>query len=405
MKNILFVLSFLLSVSIGTAQVKVFSDGSIKAGLTSTTNLYGSTFEVRKDVNGRAGQTISNLNNSTLSRVGLDLTAGSSNDRFSINMFGQNYTGALNGIPLAGWGRFQSSFTASGFMFNAASPTQSLVFMTGNIERFRINAGGNVGVGYTTPAHKLHVNGDVVANNVSASSDKRLKKNISRLDYGLKEVLQLEPVKFQYNGKGQIEDTETMQYGLIAQDVQKIFPELVKSYEMTEYSTPLSKSIDNPSYRREDYASQAEYLLIRDSQIKFALINAVKEQHEIIEEQQNQIDYLKDQVTELFSLIENGEDVSSEKVSLENLDSKIYQNTPNPFNNNTNIEFVIPASVQTAKINFYNMNGAVIKSQTISTRGQGTLDLDANDLPSGTYSYALEVDGKVVKALKMVVLK
>jgi len=164
--------------------------------------------------------------------------------------------------------------------------------------------------------------------------------------------------------------------------------------------------LDDPTFNREDYASQAEYLLIRDSHIKFALINAVKEQQDMIDDQQDQIDDLKAQVSDLVDLIRNGENTSTEHGTIGDTDTPaIFQNNPNPFDNYTNIDFVIPETAQNVKINFYNINGAVINSQIINTRGKGNLNLEASDLPSGTYSYALEIDGKVVKTLKMVVAK
>uniref|UniRef100_UPI003F495F93 tail fiber domain-containing protein n=1 Tax=Psychroserpens mesophilus TaxID=325473 RepID=UPI003F495F93 len=55
-------------------------------------------------------------------------------------------------------------------------------------------------------------------------SDRRLKKDIEDLHYGLKELLVLQPK--QYNWKNR-KLTEYKSFGLIAQEVQKIMPELV----------------------------------------------------------------------------------------------------------------------------------------------------------------------------------
>jgi hypothetical protein len=58
------------------------------------------------------------------------------------------------------------------------------------------------------------------------TSDARDKKNIRDLDYGLKEVMQMHSVKF--NWKNSEEKIDKV--GLIAQELQKVIPEAVKDY-------------------------------------------------------------------------------------------------------------------------------------------------------------------------------
>lgn len=57
---------------------------------------------------------------------------------------------------------------------------------------------------------------------IHMESDRRLKQDIHSLDPVLSKVIQLRPVSYSWKGKGGETDL-----GLIAQDVQKIFPELV----------------------------------------------------------------------------------------------------------------------------------------------------------------------------------
>jgi hypothetical protein len=61
----------------------------------------------------------------------------------------------------------------------------------------------------------------------AAFSDRRLKEDIAPYLRGIEEVLQLEPVTFRYNGKGGLPADGTTHYGLIADDVAEIMPELV----------------------------------------------------------------------------------------------------------------------------------------------------------------------------------
>ena len=71
----------------------------------------------------------------------------------------------------------------------------------------------------------------------TAISDKRLKKNITPLQYGLKEVLALNPVM--YNMKTE-DDTKKKHIGLIAQEVKVVMDELVEDIDETKQSYGLS---------------------------------------------------------------------------------------------------------------------------------------------------------------------
>jgi Chaperone of endosialidase len=71
----------------------------------------------------------------------------------------------------------------------------------------------------------------------TAISDKRLKKNITPLQYGLKEVLALNPVM--YNMKTE-DDDKKKHIGLIAQEVKIVIDELVEDIDETKQSYGLS---------------------------------------------------------------------------------------------------------------------------------------------------------------------
>lgn len=93
---------------------------------------------------------------------------------------------------------------------------------------------GFVGVNQLNPSEWLHVNGnglfsgDVTANGTLLTSDRRLKKNIIPVENGLTTIQQLNPVF--YSKKASIDATnyDTQEYGFIAQELQKILPEIVQ---------------------------------------------------------------------------------------------------------------------------------------------------------------------------------
>lgn len=98
-------------------------------------------------------------------------------------------------------------------------------------------------------------------------SDYRLKDNIATLQYGLDEVLQLDAKIYTYKT-----DNNIKRMGFIAQDVQKIMPELV-------------------SKNKTD-----DYLNFKYMDLIAVLVNAVQEQQKVIEANQQQIEALTAQI-------------------------------------------------------------------------------------------------------------
>lgn len=91
--------------------------------------------------------------------------------------------------------------------------------------RMRIGTGGDVNL-TTLGTGLVYSNSGTLQS--SNPSDSRLKEDITDLQYGLNEILQLRPVS--YNWKN---DTinQGKQFGFIAQEVQDIMPDLVKEFE------------------------------------------------------------------------------------------------------------------------------------------------------------------------------
>lgn len=114
----------------------------------------------------------------------------------------------------------------------------------------------------------FHSYGDVVA---YASSDERLKDNIKLIDNPLSKILSLDSVEFDWNEKQ--ETYKGHDIGLIAQQVEKIAPELVST-------------------------RQNGYLAIKYDKLTSLLVGAIKEQQE-------QIKTLTDKVEDLTKKVES----------------------------------------------------------------------------------------------------
>ncbi|MFA6152642.1 MAG: hypothetical protein WC716_15060 [Chitinophagaceae bacterium] len=131
------------------------------------------------------------------------------------------------------------------------------------------------------------------------------------------------------------------------------------------------------------------------------LEESVKEQQLQIQSQQKQIDDLMAAVKTLTESKKN-EELTKIDIALSSNDAIVLnQNIPNPCDKYTYIGFSIPASVQSATINFSTMDGKMIKSISIKERGKGMINIQTTDLTSGIYLYTLIADGRQIDSKKM----
>jgi len=112
-------------------------------------------------------------------------------------------------------------------------------------------------------------------NGVVQTSDRRLKENITTLKYGLKELLQLTPVSYKWRqekvGKLFLAEADKREiFGLIAQEVEKIIPEVVYH----EALVPIKNS-EKGAYERKNY----EKLAMNYNELLPVVIKAKQEQH------------------------------------------------------------------------------------------------------------------------------
>jgi trimeric autotransporter adhesin len=234
----------------------------------------------------------------------------------------------------------------------------------------------NVGIGTSSPAYNLHVNGTAAkpgGGSWTVASDRRLKKNIRPFAEGLDEVNQIKPVWFEYNGKAGM-PTGRPYVGVIAQDMQKIAPHTISEF-----------TYDNGEGQVE------QYLDYDANALTYSLVNAVQELSAELTRLKEEIALLKKQIP--------GGGLS------EGSAAKLWQNAPNPYNATTAIRYYVPEEASDARITIISMTGQEVYSRQLTDKGDSQIEVSNQLLSSGTYIYQLVVDGKVVDKKKMVLSK
>lgn len=140
---------------------------------------------------------------------------------------------------------------------NIGSYDENLSLQTAGTTRITIlNANGNVGIGTTTPTYKLHVIGRFKSDGINETSDIRLKKNIQPIADALSKVLQMQGVTYEWNKEGM---EEGIQLGLIAQEVEKILPDIVdtdnEGFKSIQYSVMVALLIEAIKEQQTGYNS------------------------------------------------------------------------------------------------------------------------------------------------------
>lgn len=152
------------------------------------------------------------------------------------------------------------------------------------------------------------------------------------------------------------------------------------------------------------------------------VVPIVKGMQELNEEQENQAEVIAQLQAENNSLKAENEDIKRrlevlEKMLLENATpasvqsiggtsiaerAELKQNAPNPFSDNTVIQYYIPKHIQKAQLMLTNLNGQIVKTIDISSPGSGQVTLASNSLSAGAYLYTLILDGQIFETKTMV---
>ena len=160
-----------------------------------------------------------------------------------------------------------------------------------------------------------------------------------------------------------VAEREMKHIGVIAQEVEKVVPEVVRMIP--------------------DGTLSVEYYSIIG-----LLIEAIKEQ-------QNMID-------RYFQLPKNSfKNTGSNNTSDRENDSFLYQNAPNPFSQSTVIKYKVSSGVMESAVMIFDMQGTLLKTyKSLDTKGEITIF--GNEFKPGMYLYSLIVDGNEIDTKRMI---
>lgn len=218
---------------------------------------------------------------------------------------------------------------------------------------------------------------DVDGLSFNATSDARLKKDVTSIEGFAASLAALNPVSYRLTGLPVVGDEgeetapdDRLRYGFIAQEVREVFPELV------------SENADG--YLAIDYIGFIPML-----------VEAVKSLNAKVEEQRETIESLQ---MERAPRQTRGAGIDGTVVTKPSLS----QNRPNPFSVSTRIDCTLPETVSQAVMCVYDLQGKQVMKTEIEGRGATSVTIDGQALQPGMYIYALIADGEEIDSKRMI---
>ncbi len=386
----LFILSVLLVVPlIASAQLKVNSDGTACVGRTSSyTN---ATLSVGNGLNnsgiGKTGisSMIRTFSSSSTRNMGLFGMAQSATDHNAQTIGVMGYallgnSGRLFGIV----GGIKSGYSGAGVYGTTGTSIYGST-LTGAYAGYFLGA--------------TYVNGSLTATEVITPSDINLKENVvsvSEEESSLENLMEMNVIKYNYKPRAYTPMTEDEQslyedkeaaakaeelakqeiqrmaaqkhYGLSAQELQKIYPDLVRE-------------------------SQDGTLGVNYVELVPILIRS-------IQELKQELDAVKGSGARMTrSAYADGDDPNPAASG-----NVLYQNTPNPFKEQSTIRFRLADDARDAAICIFDLSGKMLRRLPV-TSGMTSVAVNGWELGEGLFLYSLVVGGREIDTKRMIITK
>jgi len=205
----------------------------------------------------------------------LDVQQNSSNNALgTVLRLKGNVTGTNDNTQIRFTGKTNGDLFTIGTDISTNNGTRNfqLFDLVAGSPRVTVDSSGNVGIGTAAPTQLLSVNGTAGkpgGGTWDVFSDERLKNIKGRYNSGLKALMQLQPLRYEYkpnNALGIKSEGEHIGFG--AQSLQKIIPEAVTR-------------------------DTSGYLMVKSDPILWTMLNAIKEQQKEIAELKAEVQKLR----------------------------------------------------------------------------------------------------------------
>ena len=219
--------------------------------------------------------------------------------------------------------------------------------------------------------YRLYVSGLVGATAFIAYSDKRLKKNINRIESPLDKISKIKGYTYEWTDNFRKKSAivlDEKQAGFVAQEIRDVLPEAVVENSDGLYG-------------------------VNYNAVMPLLLEGIKEQQKIISELKLEIAEFKSKFTQ-----------SSYVVQPQN-SKEYFQIIPNPVEQESKIIYKLDNSITKAMFIVYDLQGKMLKQMDLPKgTKEGQLPLNKNDLGKGMYILSLIINNDEAQSKRFLVL-
>ena len=393
MNKIYFTLLLMALPAAMFAQLKVSSSGNVSVCTTNTysfSNLYAGNGSIYNNTNtkigivGRASAVSSNSNIGVEGYISSNMTYNNTYKNYGVLGLVNSTANNSSALNFGVCGMINSVNGAGVFGSKSLYPYSNSIPIQGQYAGFFYGS--------------VKITEDLTASNVYTTSDRRLKENIVSIDktdnngeQTLLNVLNMKVVEYNLKdrqqelaGNANVELPKDMaeaekkdreafcaqrHYGLIAQELQDIYPSLVKE-------------------------EQDGYLSINYTELVPILIRS-------IQTLKQELDEVKEGNTDATMSRGTASAITASSTSTGNV---LYQNTPNPFKERTVIRFSLADDVTSASVCIFDMTGKMLKKLPVSS-GETSVSINGWELGEGMFLYTLIANGKEIDTKRMIITK
>ncbi len=371
-----------------------FPSGNVGIGVL------GSATTAKLDVNGTAGSLFLTMGINVLSAASTAVSVGLQS--FANGASSANY-GARNEATASG---ASANFGTYGNACNATNNNYSIY---------------GEGCSSSSTNYAGYFNGNVtVTGTFSNPSDENLKSNIQPISNAAAILDALNPVAYEFTQDiSPLNLPEGNQYGLIAQQLGDVLPELVvQNVHPAKYDSlgnEISPSFEYLSVRYTDLIpiliagyQQQNFTMDEQSGIIQDQLQQLGSQAEVIADLQTQVENLQQQMASMLTVVQamqtktnnccNDGSTGSLPAPTGATDGvKLMQNVPNPFDTNTRIDFILPSDAN-AVLELSDAQGRPLRRLVDGQMNAGSqsIVLDGSSLAPGTYFYTVYANGEMI---------